>query len=349
MKSRQTLGFVLLALLISSLVVFGVPDKSHASTLDDEHSYFSEYGAEYDGYVFAPLNRQVVKIPLDKDKINKNAEFVMNFPGDKASYYEENRIFSKNGSELYINFAAYMSHGGLFRMTSGSGRPELMVETSNKAGFITITNSNRHPETLKFLHFSESDAGEYWGELYGYLPHKNKVVKLTSFKGDMKIDDFIGITRDDAILISQFVKGSEYKMTHLEGVNRVTINPETGEVNRERLLNARDMPRTYFITPSLDMEKLYLFGTGFSVFDVKKGSLKKVVEFVKIIKNWPNNASPYLNGYYGSEVEEGESIFVIDKDRPGHFYILGDNKTMLIHAFDETYTSVKKIKGDNLW
>jgi hypothetical protein len=168
---------------------------------------------------------------------------------------------------------------------------------------------------------------------------------------------FIGITKDDAVLVSQFVYGSNDETTRLEGVNRITINPETGEVKTERLLDVKDMPKTYFITPSPDMEKLYLFGAGFSVYDVKSGSHNKIVEFKEIIKNWPDDAYPYLidassqplNEYYSYEEGEDIFIFVIDEDRPGCFYIVGNDKAMLIDAFNETYESVTEIKGEHLW
>jgi hypothetical protein len=336
------------------LAFCGVPDKSYASTLDDERSYFSKHGAEYGGYVFASLNKQIVKIPLGKDKINANAEFVMDFPGNKESYIDEICIFIQNGGNLYINIASYMFHGGLFRLTPNSDKPEFVVKADTDVGMFEITDSIRHPETLKFLRFSDGDGYEWFGDLYGYLPSKNKAVKLTSFMGEMKIDDFIGMTKDDAVLASQFVHGTEDETTRLKGVNRITMNPETGEVKRERLVKDKDMPKTYFITPSPDMEKLYLFGAGFSVYDVKRGSLKNVIEFKEIIKDWPDDASPYLcdepiqfflDKYYGNET----GMFVIDEDRPGHFYIIGNDKAVLIDAFNETYESVKEIKGDRLW
>ncbi|MDR1133741.1 MAG: hypothetical protein LBL05_06225, partial [Synergistaceae bacterium] len=325
MKNKRTSGFVSLALLIASLTVLGTPDKSHASALDGERSYFSEYGVEYGGYIYAALNRQLVKIPPCKDKINENAEFVMDCPGGKENYYGDGNdiTFIKNGGNLYINFSAYMFHGGLFRVTPGSYEPEFVVKTDTDAGGLSMSDSNRFPETLKFLSFSEGGAGTTFGDLYGYFPYKNKAVKLKSYRTQMKIDDFIGITKDDAVLVSQFVYGSHDETTRLEGVNRITIDPETGEVKTERLLDVKDMPKTYLITPSPDMEKLYLFGAGLSVYDVKSGSLNKIVEFKEIIKNWPDDAYPYLTDassqsldeYYGYEEGEDIFIFVIDEDR----------------------------------
>ncbi|MDR1020149.1 MAG: hypothetical protein LBL73_05270 [Synergistaceae bacterium] len=358
MKNRRTLGFILLVLLIASLVFLDVPDKSHTSLLDDERSYFSKYGVGYGGYVYASLNKQIVKIPLDKDKINANAEFVINFPGDESSYIDEICTFIQNGGNLYINIASYMMHGGLFRMTPDSDKPEFVVKADTDAGMFEITDSNRHPETLKFLRFSDGDAYEWFGDLYGYLPSKNKAAKLTSFHGDVKINDFIGITSDDAVLASQVAvldsqleNRYEDKKMRLEGVDRITMNPETGEVKTERLLDVKDMPETYFITPSPDMEKLYLFGAGFSVYDVKRGSLKQVVEFNEIIKNWPDNASPYLidNEYDRRKAGEDIFMFVIDDDRLGRFYITANDKAILIDAFNETYESVNEVKGDHLW
>jgi hypothetical protein len=330
-------------------VFFSAPGKAHASGLDGERSYFSEYGVEYGGYIFAPLDKQIVKIPIGKDKINGNAEFVMNFPEEDVPYFDEKHIFIKNGGNLYINFSSYMYHGGLFRITHGSDKPAFVVKADIDAGGIEMTDSSRHPETLKFLRFGEGDAGVTYGNLYGYLPHKNKAVKLKSYRSEMKINDFIGITKDDAVLTSQLVNSPESKMSHLEGVNRITINPDTGEVETKQLLNGKDMPKTYFIAPGPGMEKLYLFGADFSVFDVKKGSLKKVVEFQKIIKNWPDDAYPYLDEYRGQEAGEDFFIFVIDIKRPDRFYIIGNSKTVRIDAFNETYENVSKVKGDHLW
>jgi hypothetical protein len=357
MKNRRILDFVSLALLIASLAVLGVSDKSHASALDDERSYFSECGVEYGGYIYAALNKQIVKIPIGKDKINANAEFVMNFPGNTESYIDEICVFIKNGGNIYINIASYMFHGGLYRMTPDSDRPEFVVKADSDVGMFKMTDSSRYPETLKFLRFSDGDGYESFWDLYGYLPRKNKAAKLASFYRYMKSYDFIGITSDEAVLASRLVGCSEDNTMRLEGVNRITIDPETGEVETERLIDVKDMPKTYFITPSPDMEKLYLFGAGFSVYDVKSGSLNKIVEFKEIIKNWPDDASPYLTDksiksldeYYGYEEGEDIFIFVIDEDRPGHFYIVGNDKAMLIDAFNETYKSVKEVKGDHLW
>jgi hypothetical protein len=345
------------------MVFFGTPGISHASALDDERSYFSEYGVEYCGYIFAPLNNEIVKIPRNKDKVKKNAEFVMDFPENTEAYagYDEKRIFTKNDGNLYINFWAYMVHGGLFRLTPGSDKPEFVVKASSNVGGFHIEDSKRHPETMKFLYFGEGDAGTSWGDLYGYLPGKNKAVRLMSYRGVMKTDDLIGITRDDAVLASQFVYGSDNETNRLEGLRAIMMDPETGEVKTQRLLEVKDMPKTYFITPGSDLEKLYLFGAGLSVYDVKNGSLRKVFAFNEIIKNWPDNGYPYsddahqyLNQYYGSEDGKDAFMFVIDQKRPGRFYICGNNQAARIDAFNETYERVKdakEIKGkdDRLW
>jgi hypothetical protein len=129
------------------------------------------------------------------------------------------------------------------------------------------------------------------------------------------------------------------------------MNPETGEVKTERLLDGKDMPETYFITPSPCMKKLYLFGTGFSVYDIKRGTFKKVVKFKEIIKNWPDDASPYLevDEYFKREAGEDIFMFLIDENRPGCFYIRKNSEAVLIDAFNETYKIVKEVKGDNLW
>jgi hypothetical protein len=167
------------------------------------------------------------------------------------------------------------------------------------------------------------------------------------------------MTRDDALLTSELVNGSSREMPYLEGVNRVTIDPKTGKVTTERLLDGKDMPKTYHIAPSPDMEKLYLFGTGFSVYDIERGWLKKIVEFEEMIKNWPHDAYPYLIGAesvnyfdedYDREIRKDFFLFVIDEDQPGHFYVCGNNKAMFIDAFNETYESVEieEIRGDGL-
>jgi hypothetical protein len=291
-------------------------------------------------------------------------EFVMNFPDDGVDYFEIDHILFKNGGNLYINFSIYMTHGGLFRMTSGSAKPEFVVKADTEAGGFDITDSNCHPETLKFLEFGDGDAGSSLGDIYGYLPYQNKAVKLKTYRSEIKIDDFIWMTRDDALLTSQLVDRFDAKKMRLEGVNRITIDPETGKVTTERLLDGKDMPKTYHIAPSPNMEKLYLFGTGFSVYDIERGWLKKIVEFEEMIKNWPHDADPYLidageinyfrEDYvddYDREMKESIFIFLIDHDHPEHFYVCGNNKAMFIDAFNETYESVEieEIRGDGLW
>jgi hypothetical protein len=132
-----------------------------------ERAYFAEEGVTYGGYLFAQLGRRIVKIPLNKDKINGNAQLVMDFPDDE---YYDGGYLSVDGGSLYINFMAYMTHGGLYRLTSPDAKPEFVLKNGDGNGGFGIIGSNLRPDELKFFTFSEYDAGEHWGTLYCYFP-----------------------------------------------------------------------------------------------------------------------------------------------------------------------------------
>jgi hypothetical protein len=308
---------------------------------------------EYGGYLFSVLDQAIVKIPVSEDKINDNARSVMEFPdedGDgEPGIFCGTSLFVNDGA-LYINIADYMAHGGLYRMTSADGKPELVIEGGGISGMLSFSDSNLHPKEMKFLSFSDGDAGKFWGKLYYYFPRENVAKKLTEFAGYMLVGDFLGTTKDDGVLTARLQKESDspWDITGVTGIDKLTMNVETKAIKRSTLLEGSRMPKAYAIFFNSDDEKLYLFGTGFWIYDIRKDSLKRLVNFKKYIPNWPDDIFPYVT------LGESEATFFIhvdeNRERDGKFCASGDKRAVLIDTIKETYEVTDNFdRGEDGW
>jgi hypothetical protein len=257
-------------------------------------------GINYGGYFFAALGEKLVKIPRGKKKTAANAEFVMDFPSH--SYPYETDFFLVDGV-LYVNFYAYMSHGGLFRIVSPQSEPELVLDTTgdgNEASSLSIIDSKRDPKGLKFLRFAESDAGRYFWTLYYYLPQRKRTGYLL-WKGSVpgELDSF-KIMGDDGILDVER-DDDNYRII---GVSKLIFDPAAETVRRVQWLprqNKQKVPVAYDFHLSPDETKLFLLGPSLWVYDIGNGSLKKTFDFARFFPKWPGGYLAYVDESYGTD------------------------------------------------
>jgi hypothetical protein len=306
-----------------------VPGQEGAATGPEaERAYFEEKGTVYGGYLFAQLGRRIVKIPLDKDKINGNAQLAMDFPD--GEYYDGGYLLVDGGS-LYINFMAYMRHGGLYRLTSPDANPEFVLKNGDGNGGFDITGSSLHPDELKFLTFSEYDAGEDWGTLYCYFPLENIAKKISDFAGERGVTNFPGITKDDEVIIARMENRSEqYGDFRISSIDKITVDVGTKQIRTGKLIGDKEMPMVFAPYLSADAGKLYLLGTGFWEYDLKKDTLRQIVDFKKIIPNWPDNSFPYSYGSPGFH-------FLSKIGGNGEYCVSGDIKAIYVNVIDGRY------------
>ncbi|MDR1885798.1 MAG: hypothetical protein LBQ56_05935, partial [Synergistaceae bacterium] len=216
-------------------------ERARASAkLDEERAYFDERGVEYGGYIFSVLDNLIVKIPSSEDKINANARTVMEFPDKRDNFYDT--FLCVNDGVLYINFAMYMDHGGLYRMTSDDEKPEFVMKAEGENAALNIIDSKTRPRDMKFLIISEGDAGEFWGEIYCYFPLENITKKLTNYYATAHVDNFLGITKSDEVLTVRFKSKTPGPFQEIEGVtgiDKLTMDARTKEIRRKPLLDSK--------------------------------------------------------------------------------------------------------------
>jgi hypothetical protein len=328
MPAAKTLQITLLVLVVlfSSQMAWAAAEDT-----EEEKNNFAEEGVEYDGYLFAPLDRRIVKIPLDLEKTAENSIHVMDCPANERNIRYEARLFA-HGGELYINFAEYMSHGGLYRMTSAGSVPEFVVKTTNESAWLYIMDSKTRPGEMKFFRFTESDFGDVWGELYCYFPRENIAKKMAVIEGSMRVFNFPGITNDDEVIVAEIEKGPEgYGFVRISQVDQLAIDVKTKNITTRKLLGGGDMPKVYRIDLNPDTGKLYLIGTGFWEYDLKSASLKHIVDFKKFIPDWPEDIEPYIKEWYGAPV------FLSSLAAEGRFGASGDKKVVFVDVINGTY------------
>jgi hypothetical protein len=305
---------------------------------------------EYDGYLFSPLDKKIVKIPLSADKIEDNSHFVMNFPAEAIgpNAYSEVMMLENDGV-LYIDFYIYMSHYGLYRLLSADGPPEFVIKTENQNGALGLRDSNLHPKELKFLYLGDGDVGYSWGDLYCYFTRENIAKKVVSYRSHTPyFHNFLGRMKDDSLLIANFVECEKtdasfgtLKATHIE---HVTPDVKTKTITRTTLIDSKRMPEASLIFFDEDVEKLYFFGTGFWVYDMREDSFRQVVDFRKYIPKWPNDGSPYMsNDAYGG------AFFCNESEYGDKFCASGDKYAIFIDREEETFEVSEKFDIGDWW
>jgi hypothetical protein len=220
-----------------------------------------------------------------------------------------------------------------------------VIKTYVGSGFFNIIDSNLHPGELKFFTFSVHDAGEHWGTLYCYFPLENISKKILDFAGEMEIFNFPGITKNDEALIARTEKMSEeYGDLRISNIDKITVDVATKQIKTEKLIGDKEMPAAFTLYLSAGAGKLYLLGTGFWEYDLKKNTLRRIVDFKKIIPNWPDNSLPYINS--GSA---GTFQFLSKIGGDGEYCVSGDIKAIYINVINGAYKVVDYAGEDYSW
>jgi hypothetical protein len=166
---------------------------------------------------------------------------------------------------------------------------------------------------------------------------------MADFAGEMKVFNFPGITKDDEAIIAKMEKRSEeYGDLRISSIDKITADIGTKQINTQKLIGGKEMPVAFTLYLSADAGKLYFLGTGFWEYDLKKDTLRQIVDFKKIIPNWPDNSFPYMG--YNSDFQ-----FISKIGGNGEYCVSGDIKAIYINVINGTYEVVDYAGKDYLW
>jgi hypothetical protein len=289
---------------------------------------------------------------LSADKIEDKSHFVMDFPAEVAGpdAYSEVKILENDGI-LYINFYTYMSHHGLYRLLSADGTPEFVIKTDNLNGGLRLKDSELHPRELKFLYLEEGEVGYIWGDLYCYFPQENIAEKIVCYKEHPPyFYNLLGRMKDGSFLVACYEiknQGDFFGTWKIKHIEYVTPDVKGKTVIKTTLIDSKRMPEANFVFFDKDVEKLYIFGTGFWVYDMGKDSFRQVVDFRKYIPEWPDDGSPYLcnEARGGTFFYHAAELFKPD----GKYCASGDIYAIFIDRAKETFEVSDKFDIGEGW
>jgi hypothetical protein len=70
------------------------------------------------------------------------------------------------------------------------------------------------------------------------------------------------------------------------------------------------------------------------VYDIKKNSLRAIVNFREHIPDWPDNDTPYEDYIYGGDARPSAPVALY---KEGIYCVSGDNRVIYIDVKKETY------------